>query len=200
MVRLLCLAGLAASVVQAQRLQQQQSNASVIFDTNPETIDNLGSTVAVTPTVLDPNSPLLNTTDTTALQKRQSINVVIAGVAAGGTVIIAGNAAVDLYDNIAAKIKAKSDHNSCTLIYGTDHDDGYYEGYAYQATTTGKNCDTTAIQKTINNAVRNCATKLNKARAVTGCCNFRHGGGSWHGHLRLSADPDRYPVRSAQCP
>jgi hypothetical protein len=64
----------------------------------------------------------------------------------------------DLYDNIAAKIKAKPDHNSCTLVYGTDHDDVYYEGYAYQATTTGKNCDTTATQKTINNECAGCAS------------------------------------------
>jgi hypothetical protein len=95
-------------------------------------------------------------------------------------------------------IKSKSDKNSCTLVYGTDHDDGYYEGYAYQATTIGSRCDTTAIQKSINDAVRTCATKLHKARAVTGYCKFSHGG-SWHGHLRLSANPDRYPVRSAQC-
>jgi hypothetical protein len=117
-----------------------------------------------------------------------------------GAVIIAGNAAVDLYDNIAAKIKAKSDQNSCTLVFGTDYNDGYYEGYAHQATTTGKNCGTTAIQKTIDNAVRNCATKLNEASAVTGCCNFRHGEGSWHRHLRLSASPERFPVQLAQCP
>ena len=113
-------------------------------------------------------------------------------------VIVAGNSAIQLYDNIAAKIKSKSDKNSCTLVYGTDHDDGCYEGYAYQATTTGKKCDTTAIEKSINDAVRTCATKLHKARAVTGCCRFSHGG-SWRGHLRLSANPDRYPIKPAQC-
>jgi hypothetical protein len=103
-------------------------------------------------------------------------------------------------DKIAAKIKVKSDRNSCTLVFGTDYDDGYYEGYAHQATTTGKNCDTTAIQKTINNVVRNCATKLNEASAVTGCCKFRDGEGSWYVHLRLSASPEKFPVQSAQCP
>jgi hypothetical protein len=194
MVRILWFAGLLAAVTQAQ-----EKYASVVFDTEPQMFDEQAPMVAVIPTILHPDSPLLNATaDITNLQKRAAINVVIASVAAGAGVIVAGNCAVQLYDNIAAKIKSKSDKNSCTLVYGTDHDDGYYEGYAYQATTTGSRCDSTAIQKSINDAVRTRATKLHKARAVTGCCKFSHGG-SWHGHLRLSANPDRYPVKSAQC-
>ena len=193
MVRILWLAGLLAAVTRAQ-----EQYASVIFDNEPRMIDEDAPMVTVIPTILHPDSPLLNTTDVTSLQKRAAVDVVIASVAAGAGVIVAGNSAIQLYDNIAAKIKSKSDKNSCTLVYGTDHDDGYYEGYAYQATTTGNKCDTTAIEKSINDAVRTCATKLHKARAVTGCCRFSHGG-SWRGHLRLSANPDRYPVRSAQC-
>jgi hypothetical protein len=194
MVRILWFAALLATLTRAQ-----EQYASIVFSTEPQTFDEQAPIVAVIPTILHPDSPLLNATaETTSLHKRAAIDVVIASVAAGAGVIVAGNSAVQLYDNIAAKIKSKSDKNSCTLVYGTDHDDGYYEGYAYQATTTGNRCDTTAIQKSINDAVRACATKLHKARAVTGCCKFSHGG-SWHGYLRLSANPDRYPVRSAQC-
>lgn len=193
MVRILWLAGLLAAVTRAQ-----EQYASVIFDNEPRMIDEDAPMVTVIPTILHPDSPLLNTTDVTSLQKRAAVDVVIASVAAGAGVIVAGNSAIQLYDNIAAKIKSKLGKNSCTLVYGTDHDDGYYEGYAYQATTTGNKCDTMSIEKSINDAVRTCATKLHKARAVTGCCRFSHGR-SWRGHLRLSANPDRYPVRSAQC-
>jgi hypothetical protein len=73
------------------------------------------------PNSLHPDSPLLNTTDDTGLQKRSAIKVVIAGISAGAGVVVAGYSAVQLYDNIAAKIKAKSDRNSCTLVFGTDH-------------------------------------------------------------------------------
>jgi hypothetical protein len=193
MVRIFWLPGLLATVASAQ-----DKYATVIFDTEPQMIDDQALMVAVIPTVLHPDSPLLNNTDATGLQKRPAIKVVIPGISAGAGVVVTGYSVVQLYDNIAAKIKAKSDRNSCTLVFGTDHDDGYYEGYAYQATSTSSRCDTTAVQKSIQDAVRTCATRLHNSRAVTGCCRFDHGG-SWHGHLRISANPDKYPIRSAQC-
>ncbi|KMK58579.1 hypothetical protein Y699_07806 [Aspergillus fumigatus Z5] len=49
--------------------------------------------------------------------------------------------------------KSESDQNSCSLVYGTDSDGTYVEGYAYEATTSGENCDTTAKKKTIIAAV-----------------------------------------------
>ena len=121
MVRILWLAGFLPAVARAQR-----QHASVNFDTEPQMIDEDAPMVAVIPTILHPDSPLLNTTDATSLQKRAAIDVVIASVAAGAGVIVAGNSAIQLYDNIAAKIKSKLGKNSCTLVYGTDHDDGYY--------------------------------------------------------------------------
>ena len=191
MVRALWLTGFLALLARAQ-----QELTSVVFNTDPQVIDDLDTTLSVVPSVLSPQSLLLNASH---IDKRQSISVVVAGVTTGGTAVIAGNSAVDLYNNIAAKIKAKSDQNSCTLTYGTDSDDGYYEGYAYQATTTGKNCDTTAIMKTIQNAVKACATKLHNAGAIRGCCQLRHGQGTWHGHLRLTANPSIYPATSVTC-
>lgn len=202
MVRLLWLVGFAAAVVvQAEQQQEQPEYANVDFDSTHMPIGDSDMTMAVFPTVLHPDSPLLNTTNDAALQKRRgrSISVVIGEVTRNVAVIVAGEAAVDLYKNIATKIKSLSDRNSCTLVFGTDLDDGYHEGYAYQATTTGKKCDTTALQKTIVQAVQDCATKLHNVGAVLGCCNFDHGG-TWHGHLRLSASPSKYNARDAKCP
>lgn len=93
------------------------------------------------------------------------------------TAIAAANSALELYNDIAAKIKAKSDANSCTLIFGTEYDDGYFSGYAFKATTTGKNCDTTALKKTILKAVNECANKLHDAKAVS---ESQHG---WPRHV-----------------
>jgi hypothetical protein len=123
----------------------------------------------------------------TSLEKRRKIDVVVAVATVVGStasVVIAANAGTDIYEYIAQKIKDKSDRNSCTLTYGTDSDDGSYEGYAFQATTTGSNCDTTAIYQTILNAVEGCANKLHNARSVRGCCKSSHGG-TWTGHLRF---------------
>lgn len=192
MARSFWLFGLAATLAEAQL------NRTISFDITHRAIDNNGTTMAVIPSVILEDSHLLQDT---GLERRKAIDVVVAvstAAGAGFTAIIAANAAVDLYDNIAAKIKAKSDANSCTLTYGTDGDDGYYEGYAYQATTTGSDCDTTAIQKTINNAVAECANSLHAAGMVRGCCRFSHGG-DWTGHLRLTNAPNTYPATSVNC-
>ncbi|KAF7156373.1 hypothetical protein CNMCM6106_009640 [Aspergillus hiratsukae] len=67
---------------------------------------------------------------------------------------------------LSSIIKNKSDLDSCTLTYGTDTADDYYYGYAYEATTTGSNCDTTAEKKTILAAVEKCANQLHAAGAL----------------------------------
>ncbi|PYH85790.1 hypothetical protein BO82DRAFT_371237 [Aspergillus uvarum CBS 121591] len=87
---------------------------------------------------------------------------------------------------IAAMIKAKSTADS------------YVEGYAYEATTSGSNCESTAEKKTILAAVEKCATALNAAGAVRGCCTRTHGG-TWEGHLRLTAEPSVYPATTVTC-
>jgi hypothetical protein len=146
----------------------------------------------VIPDTLLEDSPLLNVT---GFEKRRKIDVVVAVATVVGStasVVIAANAGTDIYEYIAQKINDKSNRNSCTLTYGS------YEGYAFQATTTGSNCDTTAIYQTILNAVEDCANKLQNARSVRGCCKFSHGG-TWTGHLRLTADPDQFPATTVNC-
>lgn len=204
MVRLFYLAGLAATAIQAQQQQhQQQENdtASIMFDTNPNSIDDLGSTLAVVPLIVHPDSPLLKNTTDIALQERSDINVVtviVASVSAGFTAILAAKAGLDFYDNIIAKIKSQSDQNSCTLVYGQETVGGIYQSYAYQATTTGKNCDTTALEKTIKKAVYDCADRLSESQATFACCRFDHEG-TWTGHLAISSDPKNHPAQYAPC-
>lgn len=196
MVRTIWLAGIAASLGQARA--QETSQATISFDTAPRVIDDLGTHLSVIPDALLETSALLNVT---GIEKRKPIEVVVAVatvVGAGASVVIASGAGPDIYKYIAQKIKDKSDQNSCTLTYGTDSNDGYFEGYAFQATTTGSKCDTTAIYKTVLNAVQDCADDLHNAKAVRGCCKFSHGG-TWTGHLRLTGDPNKFPATSVPC-
>lgn len=205
MVRASWIVWLAAAVAQAQQ-QQLLKNATVEFDTSPQRVhcdqEGMELTMSVRPHALDPSSPLLQprNTSSSSLEARRSIQItnVWIGVSGFGTAILGANAALDMYDNIAGKINKKSDKNSCTLTYGTEYDDSKYVGYAFKATTTGDNCDTTAIEKTIRNAVHDCADKLHTAGVVTGCCAFNHGG-TWTGHLQLTSQPDRFPAHNAQC-
>jgi hypothetical protein len=198
MARLFWFTWLAATLAQAQ---QEQLNASVIYDTSPRAISDSQLTVAVIPVVPHPDSPLLNIAQTDPPQpisrRGTPIDVTFAAGTAAGTAILVGLAA---YDLIASKIKDLSNDNSWTLTQGTVWDDKHYLGYAYHATTTGSRYDTTAELKTIQHAVAECAEDLHKAGVVVGCCNFRHGRhGTWHGHLQLSADP-KFPAKNAKCP
>jgi hypothetical protein len=106
---------------------------------------------------------------------------------------------IDIYGYLAQMAKSRSDQNSCTLTYGTDSNDGIFEGYAFNATVTGlKRDDTTAIYAEILTAVQECAVNLLSAHAVRGCCGFSHRG-MWKGHLRLTADPETFPAASVAC-
>jgi hypothetical protein len=130
------------------------------------------------------------------LEKRTGITTVVAAatiVDSISNVIIAASAGLEIYEDIAAIIKSKSNQNSCSLVYDT-----YVEGYAYEATTSGENCDTTAEKKTILAAVEKCANKLNAQGAIRGCCTMNHGG-TWTGHLRLTASPSLYPAHTVTC-
>jgi hypothetical protein len=130
------------------------------------------------------------------LENRTGITTVVAAatiVDSISNVIIAASAGLEIYEDIAAIIKSKSNQNSCSLVYDT-----YVEGYAYEATTSGENCDTTAEKKTILAAVEKCANKLNAQGAIRGCCTMNHGG-TWTGHLRLTASPSLYPAHTVTC-
>ncbi|KAJ5443694.1 uncharacterized protein N7458_007566 [Penicillium daleae] len=103
-----------------------------------------------------------------------------------------------IYDFIAGVIESKSDVNSCCLNFGADTEGTYFGGYAYKATTSGSNCHAQTGQKTILVAVKKCAYRLHEHGATRGCCAFTLGG-TWTGHLRLSAEPTEYPATSVTC-
>ncbi|KAJ5116220.1 hypothetical protein N7456_000568 [Penicillium angulare] len=135
---------------------------------------------------------------TSDLTKREGTFTVATVVKTGAEVITPGKGAKEIWAFIAGIIKSKSEANSCTLNYGTDTSSEYFYGYAYKATTTGKDCGTTVEGKTILNAVDKCASTLHFKGAAVGCCTFRHGA-TWHGHLQLSAEPNIYPVHTVTC-
>ncbi|OJJ98577.1 hypothetical protein ASPACDRAFT_122439 [Aspergillus aculeatus ATCC 16872] len=142
-----------------------------------------------------------NITTIEDLTKRTGITTTAAAYTVAkvtSEVIITAASAITIYEYIAGVIKSKSDANSCTITYGVDSDGSHTEGYAYKASTTGSNCDTTAELKTIRSATEKCATTLSTMGAVRGCCTMTHGG-TWEGHLRLSGDPTSYPVTTVTC-
>ncbi|KAL4728304.1 hypothetical protein ACLX1H_005047 [Fusarium chlamydosporum] len=136
--------------------------------------------VGYNPLVTEWNGPDSNLTATLDLvdagyvshfDSRRQIDVSAwaAVVGAGGTVIIAANSAVGIYNSITDMIKSKTNSNSCSMTTGTDSDGHYIEGYAYQATTSGHDCRTTAERKTILAAVKKCADWLHSHGAINGC-------------------------------
>jgi hypothetical protein len=144
-----------------------------------------------------PKSPLV--TQKLDLAKRSAITIKWSTViASGSAIILTAVNSFTICKTIATEMNYRSTANECTLVYGTSQDGKKIEGYSYQATTTGSNCKTTAIYDTILAAVENCVDDLHAQLATTGCCKFRHGG-SWTGHLRLSAMPEKHPVEDIVC-
>ncbi|RBQ65349.1 hypothetical protein FVER14953_12410 [Fusarium verticillioides] len=173
------------------------------------TYDRKGQRVGYNPLVTEWNGPDSNMTATMDLvdetyvslfQKRRHIDVTAwAGVVnAGGQVILAANAGIQIYQFISDVIKSKAEHNSCSMTIGTDGNGHVVEGYAYLATTSGHDCKTTAETKTILAAIKNCADWQHKHGAITGCCVLSHGG-TWKGHLRLTSQPSKFPAHTVNC-
>jgi hypothetical protein len=175
-------------------------NATTSVITNPifHEWDNGSSNMTVTLGVINADYAWEYANTTSELSKRTGISTVVTVVKYGAATIATVKQAIEIWEFIAGIIKSKSEADSCTLTYGTDISGEYYYGYAYKATTTGENCDTTAERKTILSAVEKCATTLHSKGAAVGCCTFHHGG-TWHGHLQLSAEPGTYPVHKVTC-
>jgi hypothetical protein len=58
--------------------------------------------------------------------------------------------------------------------------------HQYHAATTGKNCDTTAETKTINNAVSRALEFMQTHNTNQACFNMQHGG-TWRGLLQVAS-------------
>ncbi|KAJ5338991.1 hypothetical protein N7541_010964 [Penicillium brevicompactum] len=191
---------LALGLVDRCRAEHARANETVNYVPVTEEWAGEGSNLTVTFDLVNANYVALYN-DTSALKRRTGITTTVAAatvLSSATSTIIAAASALTIYEFIADVIKSKSNSNSCTMTYGTDSDGTYFEGYAYEATTSGSNCDTTAEKKTILAAVEKCANRLHTYGAVRGCCTFSHGG-TWTGHLRLTAEPLKYPVTSVTC-
>ncbi|KAJ5296217.1 uncharacterized protein N7443_007110 [Penicillium atrosanguineum] len=173
------------------------NGSHVIYVPTVETWDNgMGSLTTYFHSV---NSDYAHLYEHNYLDKRDTVEVYTSVVVAGTSVILAAYAGLEIYEYVAEVIKQRSNADVCSLTYGDYTDGERIEGYAYRATTTGTNCQTTALESAIYAALRRCANKLHKGGATTGCCKFRHGG-SWTGHLRLSAEPKKHPASDITCP
>lgn len=87
---------------------------------------------------------------------------------------------------------------SYSLIYSTKLNGESFDGYVYEATVRGMSGDTTLMKKSVLAAVERCATGLSEKSALVGCCPFSHGQ-TWHGNLRLSAEPGVHSVIQVDC-
>ncbi|KAJ5622881.1 hypothetical protein N7490_011486 [Penicillium lividum] len=132
------------------------------------------------------------------LSKRTGITSVLTIVKKAAEIIKVGKDVIDIVDFVAGVMKTKSNSDSCTVTKGTDTGDSETYGYAYRATTTGDNCDTTAELKTLISAVTTCFNNMNEHGCTLCCCQFDHGG-TWRGNLQMSADPTSYPATDAVC-
>jgi hypothetical protein len=132
------------------------------------------------------------------LTKRTGITQVLTVVKKGAEIIRLAKDVVEIVEFVAGIMKTKSNSDSCTSTKGTDTGDGETYGYFYKASTTGENCDTTAELKTLKSAATKCFNKMHAAGCTLCCCKFDHGG-TWRGHLQMSADPTNYPATYASC-
>ncbi|CAN9092445.1 unnamed protein product [Alternaria alternata] len=118
-----------------------------------------------------------------SLDKRLTIEEQVAILGAGSMVALNVNAIATYVSNL---MKAQSEANTCGVISGTV--DGV--NYQYHAATTGKNCDTTAETKTMNDAVARALEFMQTHNINQACFNMQHGG-TWRGLLQLATSSDR---------
>lgn len=81
---------------------------------------------------------------------------------------------------IATIIKNQSDAHQCAVRSGN------VDGVNYQYSASGRNCDTTSEQKTINAAVQKAINFMNDRNVNQTCFELTHGG-TWKGHLQVAA-------------
>ncbi|KAL4778282.1 hypothetical protein BJX76DRAFT_362885 [Aspergillus varians] len=80
--------------------------------------------------------------------------------------------------SLAAIIKGKSDDRDCTELSAA------VGSFKFKYYTTGRNCDTTAQEKTIAGAIYKYFRSIHFNMCGTACLRMSHGG-TWNGWLRL---------------
>ncbi|KAI4253339.1 MAG: hypothetical protein LQ352_003749 [Teloschistes flavicans] len=102
-----------------------------------------------------------------------------AAIISNGIAAISAATAVAAY--ISTIIKAQSDNHSCDVRSGNIDD------VNYQYSATGRNCDTTSEQKTVDAAVNKAIAFMNGQKVDQACFLLTHGG-TWKGYLQLAAN------------
>ncbi|KAJ5305814.1 hypothetical protein PENANT_c015G03033 [Penicillium antarcticum] len=127
--------------------------------------------------------------DEIGLVKRTPISVSESDKKSGSTKFSHPNKSQAVILGIADKIYQQSAAGSCDGITGSITDtNGVSYSYYYYA--SGRNCDTTAQLKTIVSALDDAWEGLGSTSAL--CMTMDHGG-TWRGHLGISAMQGTYP-------
>ncbi|KAL9578304.1 MAG: hypothetical protein Q9212_005801 [Teloschistes hypoglaucus] len=149
----------------------------------------LASVVSTTPIeapVTTPVDAVLVERDVQGVNRTQIAQPVVllkiterAGIIANGAAVISAAAAVASY--ISMLIKQQSDNHSCGVISGNiDH-------VNYQYSATGRNCDTTSEQKTVDDAIKRALAFMTSQNVNQACFQLTHGG-TWKGYLQLASN------------
>ena len=80
---------------------------------------------------------------------------------------------------ISSLVKTQSDDHVCAVISGN------VDGVHYQYSASGRNCDTTSEQKTIDAAVKKGLVFMQNEQVNDACFQLTHGG-TWRGLLQLA--------------
>jgi hypothetical protein len=132
-----------------------------------------------------------NSTSENGLVKRTSISVYESQVKSGSTKFSPSNKSQGVIAEIAGKMYSQSKAGSCAGVSGTLSDsNGVSITYYYEA--SGRNCDTTAEIQTMVHALDDAWNGLGSTSAL--CMTMRHGGGTWRGHLGVSAMQGDFPA------
>jgi hypothetical protein len=132
-----------------------------------------------------------NSTSENGLVKRTSISVSKSNVKVGSTKFSPSEKSQAAIAEISGKMYSQSKAGSCAGVSGTLSDsNGVSITYYYYA--SGRNCDTTAEIQTMVHALDDAWEGLGSTSAL--CMTMRHGGGTWRGHLGVSAMQGDFPA------
>lgn len=128
-----------------------------------------------------------STTDPIPHQTRRTIDEKAFILSNGAAVI---SAATALATFLTSVIKEQSDKHSCAVVSGT------VNGVHYQYSASGRNCDTSSEEKTINAAMDRALKFMQDKRVDAACFQLTHGG-TWKGLLQLAASGE--PIIQNKC-
>ncbi|KXT12876.1 hypothetical protein AC579_5392 [Pseudocercospora musae] len=183
-------------------------------------MNDIGSAIAVRPYVILEDSPLLSATglSTYVFDTKVTFQQLLTWISnkkdivATATVATTGLTAVfslQLSSSAVRKHRNKDESELrkgllnlglrfCRASHSTEYDGSIYAGYAFKATTSGSNCDTAALEKTIKSAAKECANGLHTGKAVVGCCRFSYGR-TWDRPSQSTAAPEKFAAKDVDC-